>query len=115
MRIFIGYFLLSLFVFANAEARVVFLPDYGSDRVSFKRFEDGNANNDEPMCAQGGYHEAAGCPEPKIFDDFCPFDDDWISDCYCPSIFSEKCDGANEKVILDKQTTKAMLLVMVFG
>ena len=92
------YSILVAFVMCvNAEAKVHFLPDYGGDRIHFDRFEGSNANKDDPLCEAGGFHEADGCPEPKIFDEFCPFDDDWISDCYCPSIFSETCDGANEK------------------
>ena len=94
----IFYSILVAFIMCTSvSAKTTFLPDYGGDRIHFDRFEGSNANKDDPLCKAGGFHEADGCPEPKIFDEFCPFDDDWISDCYCPSIFSETCDGANEK------------------
>ena len=76
-------------------AKTTFLPDWMEDKMRFHRFnddEDVDVRYDEPMCEDAGiYHKASGCPMPKIFDEFCPFDDDWISECYCPSIFSKTC------------------------
>ncbi|MBQ8436502.1 MAG: hypothetical protein IJX20_02495, partial [Alphaproteobacteria bacterium] len=75
------------------EAKTTFLPDWMGDKIHAQRMDfDGNINYDEPMCEEAGiYHRAPSCPNPKIFDEFCPYDDDWISECYCPSIFAHTC------------------------
>ena len=78
-------------MFAKAEAKTFFLPDWQADGIESKSLE-GNLNKDEPLCRQSGlYHKADGCPIPKIFDEYCPFSDKWISECYCPDVFSYSC------------------------
>ena len=79
-------------MFAKAEAKTFFLPDWQGAGMESKSIE-GNLNKDEPLCKQSGlYHKADGCPAPKIFDEYCPFSDKWISECYCPPlVFTETC------------------------
>ena len=75
------------------EAKVTFLPDWMASDVEFGYSDFGeDVSQDENFCRESGlYHEADGCPAPQIFDEFCPFDDDWISDCYCPNHFNKIC------------------------
>ncbi len=76
-----------------ANAKTTFLPDWMDSDLTTKKF-DGNPNQDEDFCAESGlYHKATSCPAPKIFDEFCPYDDGWISDCYCPDIFANTCSA----------------------
>lgn len=75
---------------STVEAKVTFLPDWMASEMDFNFGDD--PSQDENFCIESGlYHEADGCPEPQIFDEYCPFDDDWISDCYCPSHFDKIC------------------------
>ena len=37
------------------------------------------------------YHKADSCPQPKIFDEYCPHADRYISECYCPAIYQYTC------------------------
>ncbi len=91
MRVVIGLILLSFCFVENVDAKTTFLPDWQGAGMETKSIE-GNLNKDEPLCKQSGlYHKADGCPAPKIFDEYCPFSDKWISECYCPSVFSETC------------------------
>ena len=86
--------LIGLFLYSGSlEAKTTFLPDWMGDRFSFSEAEFG-VNYDDPMCEEVGlYHQASDCPQPKIFDEYCPYDDDWISECYCPSIFAHRCSS----------------------
>jgi len=95
------YIFISIFYLAYiniCDAKTTFLPDWMGSDITFNRFEieggKGDPNQDEKFCAESGlYHKADGCPSPKIFDEFCPFDDEWISECYCPSIFNQTCNS----------------------
>ena len=80
--------LIGLLLYSNSlEAKTTFLPDWMEDR-----FNVSGVGYDDPMCEEAGiYHQASGCPAPKIFDDYCPYDDEWISDCYCPDYFNKTC------------------------
>lgn len=91
--------LVMVLVISNTNAATTFLPDWQEAKSEFDDFESNeNINQDEPFCAeaedQNGdklYHKASGCAAPKVFDEYCPYHDDWISECYCPSIFSKTC------------------------
>ena len=89
MKKSIIYTVMTLFltlIISDTNAAVTFLPDYQESELSF------DVTYDEPMCENAGiYHKASGCAAPKIFDEYCPHDDDWISECYCPDVFSRTC------------------------
>ena len=73
-------------VITNVNAATTFLPDWMETEPEFE------INYDDPMCDESGlFHKASGCPQPKVFDKYCPYDSDWISECYCPSVFSQIC------------------------
>ncbi len=91
MRMFIWLILFGIMSCFNADARTTFLPDWQGGDIGVRNLDE-DASYDENMCRRAGiYHKASGCSAPKIFDEYCPFDADWISECYCPSIFSEDC------------------------
>ena len=80
--------LIVIAVITNVNAATTFLPDWMETEPKFE------INYDDPMCDESGlFHKASGCPAPKIFDEYCPFDSDWISECYCPSVFSKTCSS----------------------
>ena len=90
-------YLIASLVSTSVEAGTTFLPDYLGSDIEADHF-DGDVNVDAPLCAEAVsdsgvplYHKASTCPEPKIFDEYCPFDNEWISECYCPEIFSQNC------------------------
>lgn len=79
------------------QAKTTFLPDWQNAGLNFGSNE-GDFNRDEPLCIeavdQNGkklYHKAKSCPQPKIFDEYCPHDNDYISECYCPAIYQYSC------------------------
>jgi len=86
--------LISFLLYSGSlEAKTTFLPDWMGDRFNFSEAEFG-VNYDDPMCEETGlYHQASGCPSPKIFDEYCPYDDEWISDCHCPDYFNKTCQS----------------------
>ena len=91
-RLLVIFFVGCIF-YDTANAKTTFLPDWMDSDLTTKKF-DGNPNQDEDFCAESGlYHKATSCPAPKIFDEFCPYDDGWISDCYCPDIFANNCSA----------------------
>jgi len=86
--IFMAISLIVIAVITNVNAATTFLPDWMETEPKFE------INYDDPMCDESGlFHKASGCPAPKIFDEYCPFDSDWISECYCPSVFSKTCSS----------------------
>ena len=80
-------------VVCNANAKITFLPDYEEMPIYF-----GSANQTSE-CAQilddygnPKYHYAESCVGGKIFDEYCPYDDNYISECYCPTdVFVYSC------------------------
>ena len=84
----------------NAESKTWLLPDWQGAGIETRRF-DGEGNRDEPLCAEAVdsdgyrlYHKATRCSAPKIFDEYCPYSDEWISECYCPEVFANNCVGS---------------------
>ena len=80
-----------LFAVFPAQARTTFLPDYMEEPMKFDGGEDENLcrRSTDPV-----YHYAPGnikCPTPKVYDKTCPHNSDWISECYCPSEYSQTC------------------------
>ncbi len=87
----LALYLMTIFGIDRVEAKTTFLPDWQGAGIETKRW-DKDSSYDEPMCRRAGiYHKATGCPAPKVFDEYCPFDNKWISECYCPDIFSYSC------------------------
>ncbi len=84
----------------NAESKTWLLPDWQGAGIETRRIE-GDGNRDEPLCSEAVdrdgyrlYHKATRCSAPKIFDEYCPYSDEWISECYCPEVFANNCVGS---------------------
>lgn len=82
----------------NVDAKSTFLPDW--QETDFGTDNSNDFNKDENYCKEAlgndgtpFYHKASGCPAPKIFDEYCPTDDGYISDCYCPEEYNLSCDA----------------------
>ncbi len=86
------FFFVWVFCF-DVNAKTMFLPDWQNGEVGFKQTKE-DTSYDENMCRRAAiYHKANSCSKPKIFDEYCPFDNDWISECYCPEVFSQNCEA----------------------
>jgi len=99
-RLIIVASLLFVLGIMNAESKTWLLPDWQGAGIETRRF-DGDGNRDEPLCAEAVdsdgyrlYHKATRCSAPKIFDEYCPYSDEWISECYCPENFANNCVGS---------------------
>ena len=82
---------------SSANAATTFLPDWQNAGLNFENNE-GNFTRDETLCVEAVdengnklYHKAENCPAPKIFDEYCPHDNRYISKCYCPAIYQYTC------------------------
>lgn len=87
---------ITMFGVAKSWAAVTFLPDYNEETLV--------APEDENKCMRAVnssglplYHHAPkGCDVPEKFDNYCPHDHDWITECYCPAEYNKDCSGADE-------------------
>ena len=77
-------------------AKTYLLPDWQDAKFDFET----DISYDEPLCEEAVdeygnklYHKAVGCSSPKVFDETCPHNSAYISECYCPNIFSKKCNS----------------------
>ena len=86
--------LLLLCIFSTyTEARITFLPDYEEGPLYF------GGEGDDSECAQildeygyYKYHLGETCLGGKVFDEYCPYDEQYISECYCPDVFAYSCE-----------------------
>ena len=84
--------IICVFLMHSVNAKVTFLPDWGETPL---QFGSDNSECSSILDSSGMplYHLGDSCPAPKVFDEHCPYDESYISECYCPSIFSQTCSG----------------------
>ncbi|MBQ8436945.1 MAG: hypothetical protein IJX20_04770 [Alphaproteobacteria bacterium] len=89
---FFSLMLINIF-YQDANAKITFLPDYEEGPLYFGGLED-NSECSQILDEYGNnkYHLGETCIGGKVFDEYCPYDNSYISECYCPDIFSYSCE-----------------------